>query len=80
MSTSRERSRNIAPRLFRRERVADYCDISAPLFHKLVKAGIFPPPRRLTPNFFAWERGDLDRAIDGLPFGGTGAPDTTWDD
>jgi hypothetical protein len=59
-------------------RAADYLDVSGPI--KLVKAGVFPPPRQLTATVFAWDRDDLDRAIDSLPFVSAGGVDTTWDD
>jgi len=78
LSTSKERALRIVPRLFRRSRAADYCDVSLPTFLKLVAAGLLPPPRQLN-DIEAWDRADLDRAIDSLPFGGT-APDTSWDD
>jgi hypothetical protein len=52
-------------------RAAAYCDVCEPIFDGLVKTGILPPPRQLTPTIKAWDRGD--RAIDTLTWAGTGA-------
>jgi predicted DNA-binding transcriptional regulator AlpA len=80
MPTSEERQKHIAPRLFRRDRAAAYLDVSGPMFDKLVKAGILPRPKKLTPNIRAWDRRDLDCYIDELPRDGALAEDTTWND
>ena len=78
MSTSKERALRVVPRLLRRGRAADYCDVSEPTFRKFVAEGLLPPPRQLN-GMELWDRVDLDRAIDALPLGG-GAPDRSWDD
>jgi hypothetical protein len=61
-------------------RAADYLDMSLPMFKKFVSAGIFSPPREID-SIKAFDREQLDRDIDALPFaGGPAMSDTSWDD
>jgi predicted DNA-binding transcriptional regulator AlpA len=80
MRLAKERLRNLMPRLLRQERAATYIDTCVPTFLGLVKAKVLPPPKQLSKNIEAWDRDELDRTIDCLPFSGAGAADTTWDD
>jgi predicted DNA-binding transcriptional regulator AlpA len=55
MSSGKERAARVVPRLLRRERAADYCDVSPPTFLKLVSDGKLPPPRKMN-QFEVWDR------------------------
>jgi len=78
--TAKDRRHSTPRRLLRKERAAAYCDISEPIFDGLVKAGIFPQPRQVTPGIFAWDVFSLHAAIDALPTRGGAAQDDTWSD
>ena len=72
--------REIEPRLLRRERAAQYLDISPNSFDKLVRDGVLPSPKKLE-SFKVWDRSDLDALADALPYQGSeSVADTTWDD
>ena len=58
-------SKNYPPRLMRAERAAAYLDISPSNFLKLVDEGLLPSPVRLRGSV-AWDRHDLDAAVEGL--------------
>jgi hypothetical protein len=65
------------PRLMREARAANYVDLSLPTFKKFVEVGLFSPPRELNENTKVFDREQLDRDIDALPFAGV-ATDTSW--
>lgn len=74
------RSLTVQPRLLRRERAAQYLDISPGSFDKLVREGAIPAPKILE-SFKVWDRTDLDALADTLPYhGAESAADSTWDD
>lgn len=58
---------NLPPRLLNRKEAAEYVSVSATLFDQLVAAGRMPAPKRLTDRRLAWDRYELDAAIDDLP-------------
>jgi predicted DNA-binding transcriptional regulator AlpA len=80
MPTSKERSRFLLPRLLRRPRAANYLDVSEPTFDALVRAGIVSQPKRLGAFVRGWDRLDLDRDVDALPYDVPGAAQKDADD
>ena len=66
------------PRMMRRERAAAYLDISTGQLDKFVAEGILPKPTRIK-NVLAWDRADLDAAIDDIKALGAQADVNTVD-
>ena len=58
-------SKNYPPRLMRAERAAAYLDISTSNFLKLVADGVLPSPVKIRGSV-AWDRQDLDNAVENL--------------
>jgi len=58
-------SKRYPPRLMRGARAAAYLDISVSNFHALVADGVLPQPVRVK-GAVAWDRHDLDAAVDAL--------------
>ncbi|PCD79986.1 AlpA family phage regulatory protein [Acetobacter orleanensis] len=54
------------PRIMRREKAAQYLDISPSLLDREVASGRLPKPVQLTPTVRGWVRDDLDAMIDDL--------------
>ncbi|WP_395495133.1 helix-turn-helix transcriptional regulator [Acetobacter sp. KSO5] len=52
------------PRFMRREKAAQYLDISPSLLDRESASGRLPKPVALTPTVRGWVRDDLDAAID----------------
>jgi prophage regulatory protein len=80
MTTATRPKHAILPRLLRRERAANYLDMSAASFDKLVKDGVVPAPKKLH-SFKMWDRAELDAFADHLPHDGAvgeNAP-SDWD-
>lgn len=70
-----------APRILRRAEAARYVGVSANKFDELVRAGTFPPAKKITSTIKGWDRSELDLAVDGLEYDGPApAADTSWDD
>jgi hypothetical protein len=72
------RNHDVTPRLLRRERGAQYLDISTGSFDKLVAAGKIPAPKMME-GFKVWDRLDLDRYVDELPPIDRATPETESD-
>jgi predicted DNA-binding transcriptional regulator AlpA len=68
-----------APTGLRREHAAMHCGVSAPHFDKLVKSGVFPPPRLAGGTVKLWMRQDLDVALFSLPEAGEQAESNPCD-
>jgi len=60
----------LAPRLIGREAAAAYACLSPTKFDELVKDGLLPKARQLTPYRKAWDVKELDAHIDQLPHEG----------
>ena len=61
--TRPEPSDRYPPRLMRAQRAARYLGISESTFRRAVRDGQLPPPVR-GPGFIAWDRHDLDAAVE----------------
>ena len=71
----------LPPRLLNREQAAAYLGISPGTFDKLVKAGVMPQAKRLSEGRIAWDRQEVDQAVDRLPTEGASTEiDETWSD
>ena len=70
---------NLPPRLLIREEAAEYISVSPSHFDQLVASGRMPPPKRLGFRRLAWDRFELDAAIDALPGGKADANGTSSD-
>lgn len=55
------------PTGLRREYAAIHCGLSASQFDKMVRIGVFPPPRLAGGTVKLWMRQDLDAALFSLP-------------
>jgi predicted DNA-binding transcriptional regulator AlpA len=72
----------LPPRLISREAAAAYVCVSPNTFDAMVREGKMPRPRILTDRRRAWDRCELDNAIDHLPRDGenAGSEDYGWDE
>ena len=71
---------NLPPRLLTREQAATYICVSPNTFDKMVAQGSMPPAKRLGDRRIAWDRHELDGAIDRLAVEEPAGEDTTWSD
>lgn len=67
---------SIQPRLFRRLAAARYISASPNYFDRMVKDGLMPRPKLLG-SVKAWDRVELDAAVETLPVDGE-EPEDTW--
>src|SRR5262245_10904458 len=81
VKTARQLPPRLQPRLLRRAEAAYYITASPSHFDELVAGGLMPKPKRLGERRVAWDRIEIDHAIDLLPTDGD-APDAgnTWAD
>jgi hypothetical protein len=69
----------LAPRLLLREAAAAYVCVSPGTFDVLVAKGVMPKPRILTDKRRAWDKPELDVAVDALPHEGGETPSDGWE-
>lgn len=66
------------PRLLRRQNAAAYMGVSPSHFDQLVKSRVLPEPKSLK-SVQVWDRNDLDRLADELPYRDATKFDNSWD-